>query len=151
HNVPVDLWERASEETWFDPKSYRPETRGFDRQAVQRAAEALLAAEYPVILAGTGVAIAGAQDHLRALVDLLGARVATSPKAKGVFPEDDPRALGILGNAGHRDARNTIFGDEVDVLFTVGASLSETSTFNWSPKLRPSKTLIQLDVDVDRI
>jgi acetolactate synthase I/II/III large subunit len=33
----------------------------------------------------------------------------------------------------------------------VGASLSETSTFNWTPKLRPSKTLIQLDVDVDRI
>lgn len=150
-NVPVDLWEKASGETWFDPATYRPDTRGFDRHAVQRAAEALLAAEYPVILAGSGVAIAGAQDHLAALVDLLGARVATSPKAKGVFPEDDPRSLGILGNAGHRDARDTILGDEVDVLFTVGASLSETSTFNWNPKLRPSKTLIQLDVDVDRI
>ncbi|HEY5243201.1 MAG TPA: thiamine pyrophosphate-binding protein, partial [Polyangiaceae bacterium] len=150
-NVPVDLWEKPSTEEWFDPKSYRPETRGFDRQAVQRAAEALLAAEHPVVLAGSGVAIAGAQDHLRVLVELLSARVATSPKAKGVFPEDDPASLGILGNAGHRDARDTILGDEVDVLFTVGASLSETSTFNWDPRLRPSKTLIQLDVDADRI
>jgi acetolactate synthase-1/2/3 large subunit len=150
-NVPVDLWEKASSEDWFDPKTYRPETRGFDRQAVQRAAEALLAAEFPVILAGSGVGIAGAQDHLRALVDLLSARVATSPKAKGLFPEDDPHSLGILGNAGHRAARDTILGDAVDVLFTVGASLSETSTFNWTSKLRPSKTLIQLDVDVDRI
>ncbi|HEY1697731.1 MAG TPA: thiamine pyrophosphate-binding protein [Polyangiaceae bacterium] len=150
-NVPVDLWEKPSSEEWFDPQTYRPETRNFDRQSVQRAAEALLAAEHPVILAGTGVAIAGAQDHLQALVDLIGARVATSPKAKGVFPEDDPASLGILGNAGHRDARETILGDAVDVLFTVGASLSETSTFNWTPKLRPSKTLIQLDVDVDRI
>jgi acetolactate synthase-1/2/3 large subunit len=150
-NVPVDLWEKASTEDWFDPKTYRPETRGFDRQAVQRAAEALLSAEYPVILAGSGVGVAGAQDHLRALVELLSARVATSPKAKGLFPEDHPQSLGILGNAGHREARDTILGEEVDVLFTVGASLSETSTFNWTPKFRPSKTLIQLDVDPDRI
>src|SRR5580693_10754973 len=33
-NVPVDLWEKASGEAWFDPKTYRPESRGFDRQAV---------------------------------------------------------------------------------------------------------------------
>jgi acetolactate synthase I/II/III large subunit len=150
-NVPVDLWEKASTEEWFDPSTYRPESRGFDRQAVQRAADALLAAEFPVILAGSGVAIAGAREHLRALVDMLPARVATSPKAKGVFPEDHPSSLGILGNAGHRDARDTILGDEVDVLLTVGASLSETSTFNWTPRLRPSGTLIQLDVDPDRI
>jgi acetolactate synthase-1/2/3 large subunit len=150
-NVPVDLWEKASAEEWFDPKTYRSEARSFDRQAVQRAADALLAAELPVILAGSGVAIAGAQEHLRALADLLPARVATSPRAKGVFPEDDPRSLGILGNAGHRDARSTILGDEVDVLLTVGASLGETSTFNWAPQLRPSVALIQLDIDPDRI
>jgi len=150
-NVPVDLWEKASSEEWFDPKTYRSEARSFDRQAVQRAADALLAAEFPVILAGSGVAVAGAQDHLRALADLLPARVATSPRAKGVFPEDDPRSLGILGNAGHRDARNTILGDDVDVLLTVGASLGETSTFNWTPQLRPSRALIQLDIDADRI
>ncbi|HXN32084.1 MAG TPA: thiamine pyrophosphate-binding protein, partial [Polyangiaceae bacterium] len=30
-NVPVDLWERRAEEDWFDPCTYRPETRAFDR------------------------------------------------------------------------------------------------------------------------
>jgi acetolactate synthase-1/2/3 large subunit len=150
-NVPVDFWEKPLDEDWFDPRSYRPETRTFDRQAVQRAADTLLAAEWPVILAGSGVAIAGAEEHLRALVDLLPARVATSPRAKGVFPEDHPSSLGILGNAGHREARDTILGDEVDVFFTVGASLSETSTFNWTPRLQPRGALIQLDIDADRI
>ena len=149
--MPVNLWEKPTSDDWFDPKTYRPETRGFNRQAVQFAAEALLAAEFPVILAGSGVAIAGAQQHLHALAELLPARVATSPRGKGLFPEDDPLSLGILGNAGHRDARNTILGDEVNVLFTVGASLSETSTFNWTAKLRPRKTLIQLDINVNRI
>ncbi len=150
-NVPVDLWERGAEEDWFDPCTYRPETRAFDRLAVQRAAEALLAAHHPVLLVGSGVAAAGAQEHLRVLAELLPARVATSPRAKGIFPEDDPLSLGIFGNAGHRDARDTILGSEVDVLFTVGTSLGETSTFNWTSRLRPSGALIQLDIDADRI
>jgi acetolactate synthase-1/2/3 large subunit len=150
-NIPVDLWGQFAEEDWFDPRTYRPETRGFDRRAVQRAADVLLGAERPVLLVGSGVAAAGAEEHLRALAELLPARVATTPRAKGIFPEDDPLSLGILGNAGHRDARDTILGDDVDVLFTVGASLGETSTFNWTPRLLPSRALIQLDVDADRI
>jgi acetolactate synthase-1/2/3 large subunit len=150
-NVPVDLWERAADEDWFEPRTYRPETRAFDRLAVTRAADALLMAEYPVLLAGSGVAAAGAEEHLRVLAELVPARVATSPRAKGVFPEDHPFSLGIFGNAGHRAARDTILGDEVDVLFTVGTSLGETSTFNWTPRLRPSRALVQLDIDADRI
>jgi acetolactate synthase-1/2/3 large subunit len=150
-NVPVDMWECPAEEDWFDPHTYRPDTRAFDRLAVQRAAEALLTAEHPVLLVGSGVAAAGAEEHLRVLAELLPARVATSPRAKGVFPEDDPLSLGIFGNAGHRDARDTILGDDVDVLFTVGTSLGETSTFNWTPRLLPSRALLQLDIDADRI
>ncbi|MBI2394682.1 MAG: thiamine pyrophosphate-binding protein [Deltaproteobacteria bacterium] len=150
-NVPVDIWEKPLEEQWFDPHTYRPETRTFDRVAVQRAAEVLLEAERPVILAGSGVAIAGAEEHLRTLAELLPARVATTPRGKGVFPENDPLSLGILGVAGHRDARDTIFGRDVDVLFTVGASLNETTTMNWTPRLRPSRALIQLDIEADRI
>jgi len=37
------------------------------------------------------------------------------------------------------------------VLLTVGASLNETTTLNWSPGLRPREALIQLDIDADRI
>ncbi len=150
-NVPVDIWEKPLEEEWFDPRTYRSETRNFDRVAVQKAGDMLLSAKNPVILAGSGVGIAGAAEHLKALADLLPARVATTPRAKGIFPEDDAYSLGVLGVAGHRDARETIFGDDVDVLFTVGASLNETSTMNWSPKLVPSRALIQLDIDADKL
>ncbi len=150
-NVPVDIWEKALDEHWFDPKTYRTETRAFDRLAVQRAGDALLDAEYPVIVAGSGVVIAGAEAELKALADLLPARVATTPRAKGVFPEDDAYSLGVLGVAGHRDARDTVLGRDVDILFTAGASLNETSTFNWNALLMPSKALIQLDIDADRI
>ena len=150
-NVPVDIWEKPLVEAWFDPKTYRPDTRTFDRYAVQRATDTLLGATHPVILAGSGVSVAGAEEHLRALAELLPVRVATTPRAKGVFPEDHPLSLGVLGFAGHDDAKNTLLGDEVDVLMTVGASLNETTTLNWHPRLRPNESLIQVDIDADRI
>jgi acetolactate synthase-1/2/3 large subunit len=150
-NVPVELWEKPLEEDWFDPRTYRPRTHTFDRQAVRDAAGALLAAERPVILAGAGVAIAGAEEHLLTLAELLPARVATTPRGKGVFPEDHALSLGVLGVAGHAQARETVFGDDVDVLFTVGASLNETTTGNWDPRLRPRGALVQLDVSPDPI
>ncbi len=150
-NIPVDLWNQPLDEDWFDPKTYRTETTTFDRKAVQRAADALLSAEYPVILAGSGTRASGAQQHLRALAELLPARVATSPRGKGLFSEDHVLSLGVLGHAGHAQARETIFGDEVDVLLTVGAALDETTTFSWDRRLLPRRSLLQLDIDPDQL
>jgi acetolactate synthase-1/2/3 large subunit len=150
-NVPVDLWEKPLREEWFEPSTYRTEARTFDRAAVQRAGDMLLSAKYPVLLAGSGVGIAGAEGHLKALADLLPARVATTPRGKGLVPEDDAYSLGVFGVAGHRDARDTILGDDVDVLFTIGASLNETSTMSWNPKMMPSRALIQLDIDSEKL
>ena len=94
---------------------------------------------------------AGAEEHLRALAELLPARVATTPRAKGLFPEDHELSLGILGVAGHADAREALLGENIDLVLTIGASLNETSTLNWHPGLRAGKTFIQLDIDADRI
>ncbi len=150
-NVPVDLWEKPLAENWYDPATYRAAPLLFDRRNAQRAAEALMKAEFPAILAGSGTDIAGGEDQLLSLAELLPARVATSPRAKGTFPEDHPLSLGVMGIAGHRPARETLLGGRVDVLLSVGASLNETTTINWDHRLRPSSKFIQLDVDPDRI
>jgi acetolactate synthase-1/2/3 large subunit len=150
-NVPVDLWEKPLEEEWFDPRTYRPATSAFDRAAVQNAAMALIKARRPLIFAGAGVAGAGAQEHLRTLAELLPARVATTPRGKGVFSERHALSLGVMGFAGHADARDAMLGSDVDVLLTVGTSLNETATLNWRPELARDRKLIQLDIDPDRI
>ena len=150
-NIPVDLWRNSITEDWFDPTTYRPPISVFDRQAVQRAARMLQDAKRPVILAGGGVAMSGAEEHLRSLAELLPALVATTPRGKGLFPEDHELSLGVLGFAGHEAARETVLGNDVDVLLTVGASLNETTTYNWHPGLVPSTGLIQLDIEADRV
>ena len=151
-NVPVDLWEHplAEEVVWDDPHSYRPSSQVFDRRAVKSASEALVQARHPALLVGSGTPVS-ARGPLVALAERIRARVATTPRAKGLFPEDHPQSLGVLGFAGHRAAREALLGDTVDVLMTVGASLNETSTLNWNPGLQPSAALIQVDIDEDVI
>ncbi len=150
-NIPVDLWGKPLEEVWFDPKTYRPHTHQFDRNAVALAADALLRAKRPTALIGSGTLSAGAEEHALALVELLEARFATTPRAKGALPEDHRLSMGVLGFAGHAAAKKTMLSEETDTLITIGASLNETTTFNWHPELRRGKTLIQLDIDVDRV
>jgi acetolactate synthase-1/2/3 large subunit len=150
-NVPVDFWDRPAVEDWFEPQTYRPAYELFDRRAVNAASRRLIGARHPVILVGSGAATASAAEHVRSLAELLPARVATTPRAKGVFPEDHPLSLGVMGIAGHAAARNVLLSDEVDVLLTVGASLNETTTLNWHPNFRPSEALIQIDISADRI
>ena len=56
-----------------------------------------------------------------------------------------------MGFAGHAAARDVLLGAGTDVLLTVGTSLNETATLNWTPELRKNRVFIQLDIDSDRI
>ncbi len=146
-NIPTDLMKKTvpCELQW--PREYRPLARLFDREAVKEAAQALLAARKPAILAGHGVNLAGAQVELREIAELLSIPVATTPKGKGAFAETHPLALRVFGVASSPWAEGYLLADDVDVLFVVGSSLHESSTQGWEARLRPSRALLQLDID----
>lgn len=150
-NIPVDLWGQLAESTSYIPSDHRSYSRAFDPKEMERAINVLMAAKHPVFLVGSGVASSSAEQDVIHLANTLTALVATTPKAKNVFPETHRLSLGVFGNAGHNLARDAILGDQIDVLFTIGTSLGETSTYSWDAKLRPSKSLIQLDIDPLRI
>lgn len=151
-NVPCDLWAlRAADDAWAEPGSYAPRARVIDRARVAEAVERLRAARCPLLLVGSGANTPEARAAVRRLAEMLRARVATTPRAKGAFSEDHPLSLGVLGFAGHDAARAVMLGGDADVLFTIGASLNETTTLNWHRDLVRGRVLIQLDVDPDRI
>lgn len=123
-----------------------------DLDAVARAAQLLATARQPVILAGHGVEAGGAADELRRFAERLRIPVATTPKAKGVLPEDHPLSLGVIGTlGGHTLARSYLFSDLADVLLVIGSSLGEMQTYGWDPLLVQGKAVIQIDVDGERI
>jgi acetolactate synthase-1/2/3 large subunit len=146
-NIPTDFMRRAVASDLQRPDQYRPMPRTFDREAVKEAAERLLAARRPAVLAGHGVNLAGAQPELKELAELLSLPVATTPKGKGAFPEDHPLALRVFGLASSPWSEEYLLGGEVDVLLVLGSSLHEISTQGWEERLKPTDAFLQQDVD----
>lgn len=149
-SYPKDIMEAEIEDTLLPPKAYRVKPEYFDRKRVIDAAEKLVHAKKPAILAGSGVVDSDATSELLELAEMLNIPVATSPKGKGAFPESHDLSLGVMGFCGSPAAEEYIFGD-VDVLLVIGAGLNQLTTFSWDTKLVPSDCFIQIDIDPAQI
>ena len=111
------------------------------------AAEALLGAVQPVIIAGNGVRIAQAYSSLAALTEATGAPVVTTAASKGVFPEIHPLALGVFGTFGTAAANAAVSG--ADLILAIGTKLGPSDTA-WENRdlLDPTRqTFIQIDIE----
>ncbi len=109
----------------------------------------LQAARRPLILAGAGVRRDGAPERLQQLADHVSCPVITTPKGKGVFPEDHPLALGVIGLGGHRSAQRYLESG-IDVLLALGTSLGDLATDGFAPHLQ-APALIHVDIDVQQV
>jgi acetolactate synthase-1/2/3 large subunit len=108
-----------------------------DPDAVKKAAQMLLAAKNPLILAGAGVHYAEASDRLAALAELVPAPVATTNPGKSAIAESHPLSLGASTRS--RPKMFTDFMAKADVVFAVGSSLTRTP---FGPSVPPGKTII---------
>ena len=116
---------------------------------IERAAAVLASSQAPIILAGHGVARAGAGTALRAFAETLGLPVATTFHGKGVLPDDHPLALGAVGFMAH-DYVNFGF-DRADTIVAVGFELQEFDPVRINPD--GTKSIIHIHrftAEVDR-
>lgn len=150
-NLPADLVKKQVPFTLVPPERFRPAPAAFDRDAIREASKHLLRAKRPGILIGHGANLSGANAEIKALAERFMIPVATSPKAKGAFPEDHVLSMGVLGFAGSPRADDYFLSGEMDVLLVVGCSLGELSTHAWDPRLQPSSALIQVDIDPEQV
>ncbi len=86
---------------------------------IQKIAALINQAERPVILAGHGVLISGAEEELSRLVSKINAPVTTSLLGKGCFPENHPLSLGMAGMYGTAYANKAII--DCDLIMSVGS------------------------------
>ncbi|MBV9132388.1 MAG: thiamine pyrophosphate-binding protein, partial [Chloroflexi bacterium] len=126
-----------------DPPVLRP-TRP-SAEAVVDAADALLRAERPLIIAGRGARNTGAQ--LETLGEMLGALLATSAVGNGLFASSE-WSLGISGGFASSTAAELV--QQADVILGVGASLNMWTTRH-GKLLSPAGTVIQIDHDPDAL
>jgi thiamine pyrophosphate-dependent acetolactate synthase large subunit-like protein len=124
---------------------YKPAPRlksGPDPQSVSKIAEALVAAERPVIHAGQGVHYAKAWPQLKALAELLEAPVMTTLGGKSSFPENHPLSLGSGGIGIGEHLWH--FLQNADTIFGIGCSFTRTSFGTAMPK---GKKMIHATLD----
>ncbi|WP_026607721.1 thiamine pyrophosphate-binding protein [Methylocapsa acidiphila] len=93
------------------------------------------------ILAGAGVEHAYAAKALRQFAELWRIPVATTLRAKGVFPEDHVLSLGVFGYGGTHHARMALLDAPPDLLIVLASGLNERDTMHWSLQLAPSATI----------
>lgn len=146
-SVPTDVLTGAASRCTRSRLPHVPPTH-MPLTTAKQLAETLLQAERPVILAGQGAKLSGAEEALRAVAELGAIPVATTLKGKGVFPEDHDLALGVFGSyGGTARAHSALLSDQVDVLLVLGSSMGELSTFGWDPRLAAGRTVCQIDAD----
>ncbi|MBS11904.1 MAG: hypothetical protein CME19_09935 [Gemmatimonadetes bacterium] len=122
--MPSDVFREGEVDEPIDYKPAPTVRSGPSPESVEAAADALVAAERPVIYAGQGVHYAEAWDSLKAFAELLEAPVTTSLGGKSSFPENHPLSLGSGGRSMPQAVRT--FLDESDVIFGIGCSFTRT-------------------------
>jgi len=94
------------------------------------------------VLAGAGIEHGSGAASLRQFAEAFDIPVATTLRAKGVFPEDHPLSLGVFGYAGTHHARIALSDTPPDLLLVLGSGLDERDTLRWSLVLPPQRTIV---------
>jgi len=122
---------------------YRPHREGNAAQ-IAAAAEALQAAQRPIIYAGGGVISAGASEELTRLVERTGIPITVTLMGKGAIDEHHPRCLGMLGMHGTAYANYAI--NEADLILAVGVRFDDRVTGRLQD-FAPHARFIHIDID----
>ena len=128
-------------------RSYRPTFRPNPLQ-IKKAVETILKAERPVIIAGGGCIIAGAQDSLIEFANLSCIPVNTTTMGKGIFPESHPLSLGVMGMHGEEQANYAAIN--TDCIIAVGCRFSDRITGDTRLFAKDAK-VVHADVDPTEI
>ena len=147
-DVPEDIMnsEFPHDPAWIrDPATYRSvDAMAPDPRLVEKAADMLAEATFPLIHAGTGIIHAQAHEELIALAALLEAPVSTSWGARSAMDERIEQSIPMIYLATTNELRNN-----ADVVLALGSRMGETDWWGkppyWAPPSR--QKLVQVDLD----
>lgn len=124
-------------------EGYNPTYKGNPKQ-ITKAVQLLCDAKRPAIISGGGVLSSDASAELTELAHLMDIPVATTLMGIGTYPQDDEKALGMLGMHGNYWANYAI--SECDVLLAVGTRFNDRVT---GPLSRFAKGAQVIHIDID--
>ena len=124
-------------------KGYRPTYKGHLGQ-IKKIAKRIEKSKKPVIYAGGGIILSGADKELGKFARKANIPVTTTMMGLGGFPENDPLSLGMLGMHGTAYANHAI--QSADLLIAVGARFDDRVTGRLDD-FAPNATVVHIDID----
>ncbi len=151
-DIPRDLLDNQTIEAEITaPAQYRAVDQRLpaDADALQRAAQLLLSAKRPLLLAGGGVVDAEAAEDAVALAEWLDMALVPSYGHNDAVPNSHRLFVGPSGGRGAAEAAQAIH--RADVILALGTRLNQATThWNWSVLDRTTR-IIQVDIDAQEV
>jgi acetolactate synthase-1/2/3 large subunit len=110
---------------------------------IGRVVELLSEAPFAIWL---GFGARGAARPILELAEKTKARVFSSPKGKGIFPERHPQYVGVTGLGGHSEVTSFMRRERPRWTLVLGTRLGEATSF-WDPVMQPTEGFIHVDID----
>lgn len=149
-DIPLDIQRQEIEFDYpqrVQIRGYKPPLRGHAGQ-IGRVASALRNAKRPLLCAGGGVILSGAQEALRLFCEQAGVPVVTTLMGLGALPAGHPLHLGMLGVHGSRRANQALH--RCDLLIILGARISDRAIAA-TGQIAPGAQIVHIDIDTAEI
>jgi acetolactate synthase-1/2/3 large subunit len=143
-SVPMDLWAQSpnSDKPLFDLPALLNKPSLFDTAAVTQLIDEIGQCKKPIFLIGDEAA--EAIGLILSVAMQIDAQVIVTPQGKGLVSPYHPLFRGVIGIAGHQDARQLMTDPSVDRIFVIGADLGQWATSGWDLQLF-SKRIIHIE------
>jgi acetolactate synthase-1/2/3 large subunit len=124
-------------------RGYQPSMLPNMRQ-VRLTADLINHAKKPLIMAGHGIMLSGAEEVFARFVEKTGIPVIFTLLGQGSFPESHPQALGLMGMHGHLHVNTALA--EADLLVNIGARFDDRATGRIAGFASNAK-IVHVDID----
>ncbi len=139
---PPDALVERDEVELRDPASVAPIMPS--RERLQEAASAISQSRLPLIVAGGGIALSGAEQALLELAEASNIPVVTSGGGKGAIPDNHPLCYGsCVSPGGERHEMNQL----LDVMKTADVVIGIGTRFSLGNPAGESSTLVNINID----
>ncbi|GAU78403.1 biosynthetic-type acetolactate synthase large subunit [Fusibacter sp. 3D3] len=126
---------------------YKPTVIGHSGQ-LKRILKRVHEAKTPMIIAGGGVLLSGAEKALTQFAETRKIPVVNTLMGISSYPMDSPYYVGVLGS--HGDVLCEEVVKNADLVIVIGARMSDRATKNFS-LIRPEANIIHIDIDPSEI
>lgn len=146
-DLPKDVQLDSTTVDWDVPMNlpgYKPEKPPVAAEKVRQVSAAIRRAKRPVIYAGGGIIISGAEKQLRELVEKTGIPITTTVMGLGIYPGEDELSLDMLGMHGSAYANYAV--RDCDLLIALGVRFDDRVTGHVESFAKGAK-IVHVDVD----